>query len=100
MKLKERVVNVAVQVLPLANDKDMYQMVDAAIEIIQKSGLKHVVSPFETVIEGPYEKVMLLVNEVQEACYQAGADKLICNLKIQSHKCDGVLIEDKMEKYS
>lgn len=99
MELKQRVVNVAIQVLPLSQDKDMYQMVDAAIEIIQQSGLKHVVTPFETVVEGSYEKVMLIVEDVQEACYKAGADKLICNLKIQSHKTDTVLIEDKLEKY-
>ncbi|WP_430810107.1 MULTISPECIES: thiamine-binding protein [unclassified Carboxylicivirga] len=97
--MKNRIVNVAVQVLPSSTEHDAYHLVDAAIDIIARSGLKHEVCPFETVVEGPYADVMQLVEQVQEACYGSGADSLICNLKIQS-KADGdVSIEDKVGKY-
>ncbi|MCU4157999.1 thiamine-binding protein [Carboxylicivirga sp. A043] len=97
--MENRVVNVAIQVLPMADSVDMYGMVDSAIAIIQNSGLKYRVTPFETVVEGEYSVVMDLVQRVQEACFLGGADKLLCNLKIQSHRTDKVLIEDKIGKY-
>ncbi len=99
MEFKKKIVNVAVQVLPMSNEHEMYDMVDAAIAVIQNSGLKYKVTPFETVIEGNYGDVMALVEAVQSACYQNGAQKLLCNLKIQSHQSEDVTIEDKVGKY-
>lgn len=99
MELNNKIVNVAVQVLPMSDKHEMYDMVDEAIAIIQNSGLKYTVTPFETVVEGEYSAVMNLIQLVQEACYNSGADKLLCNLKIQSHKNENVLIEDKIGKY-
>ncbi|WP_439185203.1 thiamine-binding protein [Carboxylicivirga taeanensis] len=99
MEFKQKIVNVAVQVLPMSKTHEMYDMVDAAIELIQKSGLKHKVTPFETVIEGAYGEVMELVEAVQQACYNNGAENLLCNLKIQSHQVEDVTIEDKVAKY-
>ena len=97
--MNDKTVNVAIQVLPFAKDKNMYDLVDAAIEKIQHSGLKYRVTPFETVVEGKYADVMALVAEVQNACYMAGSDSLLCNLKIQSHSIFDVSIEDKTGKY-
>lgn len=92
-------VNVAVQVLPTAKDKHPYQIVDSAIQAIEESGLQYRVCPFETVIEGPYTEVMALVERVQQACYEAGAESVITYVKIQSHRSQAVTIADKMEKY-
>jgi uncharacterized protein (TIGR00106 family) len=92
-------INMAVQILPWADGIHPYDVVDAAIEVIQKSGVKHKVCPFETVMEGEYTQLMKIVEEIHEACYKAGADKIICNIKIQSNKEGNVTIEDKMAKY-
>lgn len=59
-------VNVALQVLPKSKTKDSYDVVDQAIKVIQESGLKYRVCPFETVIEGPYNQIMEVVEEVQK----------------------------------
>ncbi len=72
---------------------------DEAIKVIDKSGLRYKVTPFETVIEGRYDDVMKVIKKAQEACYQAGAESLMVYIKIQSSRSD-VSIEDKMEKYS
>ena len=97
--MKTKTVNVAIQVLPFTDPSKTYSMVDKAIEVIEKSGLKYRVTPFETVIEGEYSQVMEVVMEAQEACYEAGAESLLCNLKIQSHSISEVSIEDKTGKY-
>ena len=92
-------VNVAVQVIPVAQSKDAYAVVDAAIAVIRKSGVKYRVTPFETVMEGMYDELMDVVKEVQEACYEAGSSQVMCYVKIQSNMQHGVTIGDKMEKY-
>lgn len=92
-------VNIAVQVLPKSQNKDTYQIVDKAIELISASGFKYEVCPFETVIEGPYNEVMELVKQIQLTCYKHGAEGLITNIKIQSNALNNVTIDDKIGKY-
>jgi uncharacterized protein (TIGR00106 family) len=92
-------INLAIQVLPRSANKGTYELVDVAIERIQKSGLKYRVCPFETVIEGYYDEVMQLVKDIHEAVYAGGADEMITNIKIQTRYNQDVHIEDKMKKY-
>ena len=93
-------VNVAIQVIPMGQNSDTYHIVDKAIEVIQQSNLKHIVTPFETVIEGPYDEIMAVAKKVQEVCYNSGAQQVMCYLKIQSDATNNVTIEDKIEKYT
>jgi uncharacterized protein YqgV (UPF0045/DUF77 family) len=93
-------VNLAIQVLPMRLSKEAaYAIVDVAIEVIQKSGLAYVVCPFETVVEGPYESVMQLLDDIQDACYKAGAPELIINMKLQRSATEDTKIDDKIGKY-
>ena len=93
------IVNLAIQVLPLATTKDKYEVIDDAISTIHASGLKYIVCPFETVVEGPYDKVMELVNAIQQTCFASGADEIIVNMKLQRRKNEDVFIEEKTGKY-
>ena len=95
----DKKINVAIQVLPRSAKIGTYELVDSAIEVIQKSGLKYRVCPFETVIEGYYDEIMALIKELQEAVYDNGAEEMITNIKIQTRYNEDVLIEDKMNKY-
>lgn len=92
-------VNVAVQVLPKSRIKEPYALVDEAIKVINDSGLRYRVCPFETVIEGPYQDIMSVVEKLQEVCFEKGADEMLVYVKIQNRKNGNVTIEDKMEKY-
>lgn len=93
-------VNLAIQVLPLhLPQEEAYKIIDAAIEVVNKSGLKYEVCPFETVIEGPYDKVMAVMNEMQDACYAAGAESLLVNLKLHRSNTKDLGIDDKIGKY-
>ncbi len=93
-------VNIALQVLPKSKTRETYDLVDDAIELISRSGLKYQVCPFETVIEGPYNEIMELVEKVQTVCFAKGADELLVYIKIQNRKESKVTIEEKMKKYS
>ena len=92
-------INLAIQVLPRSASIKTYDLVDVAIELIQKSGLNYQVCPFETVIEGGYDEVMKLVKDIHEAVYASGAEEMITNIKIQTRHNQDVYIDDKMNKY-
>jgi len=92
-------INLALQVLPRANNIDSYHLVDKAIEIIEASGVPYKVCPFETVMEGDYGQLMDIVKKVHEACYDAGTETMMTYIKIQSSATNDVTIADKMEKY-
>ncbi|PKP20751.1 MAG: hypothetical protein CVU05_08360 [Bacteroidetes bacterium HGW-Bacteroidetes-21] len=97
--MKNSIVNVAIQVLPVSKTKHPYAIVDTAIEVIQKSGLTYRVCPFETVVEGPFAQVMSLIEEIHHACYADGTENMMCYVKIQSNASGTVSIGDKMDKY-
>ena len=92
-------INMAVQILPSSKTVHPYKIVHKAIEVIKSSGVKHLVCPFETVMEGEYDQLLQIVKNVHEACYNAGAEEIICNIKIQSSKNNPVTIDSKMEMY-
>ncbi|MGF1637632.1 MAG: MTH1187 family thiamine-binding protein [Cyclobacteriaceae bacterium] len=93
-------INLAIQVLPKSKTIDTYALVDKAIEVIQQSGVKYQVCPFETVMEGEYEQLMDIVKKAHEACLKAGAEEVLVNIKIQRSADKDIRIEDKTKKYS
>jgi uncharacterized protein YqgV (UPF0045/DUF77 family) len=50
-------------------------------------------------MEGEYDRLMKIVEEVREACFQTGTEELILNLKIQVNQHKDITIEDKTNKY-
>ncbi len=91
------VVNVGFQVLPKA-EGNTYRIVDEAIAVVQKSGVKHEVCPMETVMEGELDELMEIVKQAQEACIKAGAREVMTFVKIH-YRPEGVSMDEKMEKY-
>lgn len=100
MSWKKNKINVAIQVLPEADGKIKYGLVDKAIEAIQKSGYKYKVCPFETVVECSFSELSELLETIHEACEIAGTEKMLMNIKVQTNFKRNVTIEDKMGKYS
>lgn len=93
-------VNLAIQILPLRKDKEeAYAAIDAAIALVAQSGLKYEVCPFETVIEGPYEEVMKLMNDMQDACFNNGVEEVLVNMKLHRNAQVDMAINDKVGKY-
>jgi uncharacterized protein (TIGR00106 family) len=93
------IINLGIQIVPKSKLIDSYWLVDQAIEVIQKSGVKHVVTPFETVMEGTQDELMEIAKEAQQAVLDAGADEILVYYRLQIRKDKDVSIEDKTEKY-
>ena len=100
MNWKKNQINAAIQVLPEAEGKLKYGLVDAAIAAIQQTGLKYWVCPFETVGECSYDELAGVLEKIHEACEKAGTEKMLTHVKIQIEFQKNVTIGDKMEKYS
>ncbi|MBQ8002381.1 MAG: thiamine-binding protein [Clostridia bacterium] len=93
--------SVAIQVLPKVSEtQEVIRIVDKVIEYIASTGLKYVVGPFETTIEGDYDSLMNIVKECNKICIREGAEGVSCYVKI-SYNPEGVLtIGEKTDKYN
>jgi len=93
----KRIVNVSVQVLPLV--ENVYAVVDKAIEVIQKSGVRYEVGPLETTMEGDdLDKLVDVAKAAHRACFAAGASKVVTIIKI-ADALGGTTIEEKVAKH-
>jgi uncharacterized protein YqgV (UPF0045/DUF77 family) len=94
------IINLGVQIIPKSKNLDSYWLVDQAIQVIQKSGIKHLVTPFETVMEGTQNELMAIAKDAQQAVLDAGADEVLVYYRMQIKKNEDVSIEDKTAKYN
>jgi uncharacterized protein YqgV (UPF0045/DUF77 family) len=92
--------SVAIQVLPQVGGGDLIRVVDEVIAYIKSTGLNTYVGPFETTIEGDYDKLMDIVKRCQLICIEAGAPSVMSYVKINYAPQDGVLtIDQKVSKH-
>ena len=90
--------NLSLQILPMVPQDQVYSVVDKVINLIQVSGLPHVVGPMETTLEGDLDNLLDLVKKAQQACVEAGANRIVSIIKIH-YSPDGVTINEKISKY-
>jgi uncharacterized protein YqgV (UPF0045/DUF77 family) len=94
--MAERIVTVAVQVLPLCDDP--YPVVDWAIAAIRATGIRHQVCPMETVLEGTLDECLAAARAAHAACFEGGAQRALTIIKI-SDGVGGSTFDDKLAKY-
>ncbi|WP_134217808.1 MULTISPECIES: thiamine-binding protein [Pelotomaculum] len=90
--------NVSLQVIPIVPEAEVYPVVDKVIDLIRESGVKYVVGPMETTMEGELDLLLGIVARAQEICLQNGATRVLSVVKIDC-KAGGVTIEEKINKY-
>ncbi len=88
-------IHYSLQIVPKAKGKDTYSLVDEAIGVIQKSGLKYLITPMDTIIEGPYEQVQATAEKAQQACLAAGAEEVLVFIKMHYRSTGPVTMEEK-----
>jgi uncharacterized protein (TIGR00106 family) len=89
-------ITVSFQVIPICDDP--YPVVDKAIEVVQRSGVKYEVGPHETTMEGELDQLLEIVKSGHRACFEAGAGRVITLVKIVD-VVGGTTIADKIAKY-
>ena len=85
---------------PAGTDSDRYKHVDAAIAVIQKSGLRYEVHGMGTVIEGPADKVWPLLQAVHQATLESGSERTLSIIKVSgSLQAGGPTVQDLVRKF-
>jgi uncharacterized protein YqgV (UPF0045/DUF77 family) len=92
-------VNAALQILPVTQDKHPYEWVDEAIAIIRQSGIQHEVGPFATQLEGKYAEIMKVIDQVNEHLFSKGCTEWICCAQIQLRSAGPVTGDEKTRKF-
>jgi uncharacterized protein YqgV (UPF0045/DUF77 family) len=93
---------VEIQVVPrpVGTADDRYKHVDAAIAVIQASGLRFEVHALGTVVEGPADKIWLLLQAVHQATLEAGAERTLSIIKVSSGaQAGGPSVADLVRKF-
>lgn len=91
-------ITMAFQVIPKVEESRIYAVVDEAIKVVENSGLAYEVGPMETTVEGEPDQIWVVIKQAMEACVQAGASRVMTNVKID-YVPQGSSIEEKMAKY-
>ncbi|MEW9698710.1 MTH1187 family thiamine-binding protein [Paenibacillus sp. SI8] len=90
---------VSIQIIPKTkNNEDVIPYVDRAIEVIAKSGVKHIVNPLETTMEGELDQLLAIVKEMNEAMIEMGSPNVISQVKIYFNP-SGASMDKLTEKY-
>ncbi len=90
----------AIQCLPMGipERERSWAAVDRAIAAIDASGLSYTVGPFETVIEGPLDRLLEIAAAAHKALLKAGAPTAATYMKLWSGEGIGTS-EEKVGKY-
>ncbi|MPZ98945.1 MAG: thiamine-binding protein [Dehalococcoidia bacterium] len=86
---------------PPGSGDNRYAHVEAAIAVIQQSGLRYEVDPLGTTIEGEPEALWPLVRRVHEACLEAGARSVVSVVKFaqSADEASGSTMESLTSKF-
>ncbi len=90
--------NVSLQVVPNVSEGDLYPLVDKVIAMIGGYGVKYIVGPMETTMEGELHLLLEIIEKAQEICVKHGASRVISVVKID-YKTGGVSIDEKIRNY-
>ena len=74
---------------PVGTVDDPYRHVDAAIAVIQASGLSYEVGALGTTFEGGAEEAWALARRAHEACLASGAGAVVTVVKVAQSADDG-----------
>lgn len=89
--------SIALQILPLSQEVDRLPIIEKVIAYLQDQPVKQVVTPFETVLEGDWEELMVILKKAIELA-GSEADNVFANVKINYGQI--LSIEEKIEKYN
>jgi uncharacterized protein YqgV (UPF0045/DUF77 family) len=84
---------------PPGTADDPYRHIEAAIAVVQASGLHHEVSALGTTVEGTPDEVWAVARAVHEACLHAGAGSVVSVLKVAESAGDGLAMDALTRKF-
>jgi uncharacterized protein YqgV (UPF0045/DUF77 family) len=98
--MKQPPASLAIQVLPRVENGDVIPIVDKVIDYLKGTGLNTFVGPFETTVEGDFDRLCEIAKECQLICLREGAMSVSAYIKMAYNPSEGVWsIEKKVSKH-
>ena len=83
-----------IDVQPIGSGVSIRDQVAAAVEKLRQAGLKIRIHSLGTEVEGELSQVLEAVNSIHRDLHEAGVERLITNLKVETRTDHSVEIED------
>ncbi|WP_420578361.1 thiamine-binding protein [Ekhidna sp.] len=93
--MTDKNIQLGIQVVPLDREGNVYEKIDAAIDVIQQSGVEYMITPMETVMQGSYDKLQQVARDAQQALIDAGCTEFLVNIKMHIRTDRDVTMEEK-----
>lgn len=88
--------NASLQLIPLAQGRHPYEWVDEIIDLIAQSGLTYSVGAFGTAVEGSYQEIKKLIDDINENLLAGGCGEWLLNVQWQIRASGNVTIQEKV----
>jgi len=86
-----------VVVVPLGTGTSISKYVAQCHEVLDNSGLKYQLTPMGTIIEGPMDKVMDIVQKMHEVPFLNGAERVSTSIRIDDRRDKQLTMEGKIK---
>jgi len=87
-----------ITVVPLGTGSpSVSEYVAAAERVIRASGLKSVLTPTSTVLEGSLEELLALVPKLHEALVEKGAQRVVTTIRLDDRRDKELTFEGKLQ---
>jgi uncharacterized protein YqgV (UPF0045/DUF77 family) len=97
--MHQHLINASLQLIPIDHASKAMPQIDQAISIIKASGLTSEVGPFGTTVEGTYQQVTSLINELNEMMAQSAGTEWVLNIQMHIHPEADITIQGKTAKH-
>lgn len=97
--MHQHIINASLQILPIVEDRHPYEWVDEAIAVIKQSEIKYEVGPFATVVEGTYDEVLHVINNINNYLQKNGCAEWILNMQVQIRANGDITGDEKTAKF-
>lgn len=88
---------IEVSIVPVGTgDTGIANYVAEAVREFKKSGIKFQITPMGTVLEGEISSLLNIIQKAHEACFSAGAKRVLTHIKIDDRRDKTQTADDKV----
>ncbi|MBZ4645429.1 MAG: hypothetical protein JG777_918 [Clostridia bacterium] len=88
-----------ISVIPVGtNNASIGDMVTKACQVVKNKGLEYQVTATSTIVEGDFNQLMAVAQEMHSMPFKAGAQRVITNITIDERHDKNDSMDDKVEE--
>jgi len=94
--------SISFKILPMMPDSqqsELFSVVDCVIDYVSSTGVKYIVGPSETTMEGEFNQLCDIIREAQMLAQRLSGCSVYCFAQICYNPAGVAEIDEKLEKY-